>query len=216
MCGKQLRLIMTVSLMMGVAGTAHGVLITVDPDAFSVGTNISSAFAGVTLSSVGSGFDGDFDPNIFSINSAVQSFPFTASTGSLVFGTNDNTFPAVFGGWGGAMFRVDFATPTSQVLLDAIGNNSSDYAQLNAYNSGGTLVDSYSTGQLTTSVFETMGVSGAGIAYVIASGVAGDSVGFDQLRYEEPGKESIIPEPSTMLLLSLGLSGLAAKRKFLV
>ncbi len=35
---------------------SHATLVTVDPDAFAAGTDISNAFAGVSLSAVGGGF----------------------------------------------------------------------------------------------------------------------------------------------------------------
>ena len=173
----------------------------VDPDAFAVGTDISNAFAGVTLSSIGAGFDGVIDSRIFAINpNGGYPEPFSASTGSLVFGTSDNTFPHLFGGWGGEQLRVDFSIGATLVSLDAIGNNGSDFGSLQAYDAGGTLVDSYSTGQLTLSSFEAMTVSGSNIAYVIASGVGGDSLGFDNLDFNP------VPVPGAFLLGMLGLS----------
>jgi hypothetical protein len=196
------------ALMFSSIGTAA--VLTVEPDAYGEGDNISNAFPGVTLSSVGPGFDGDYDASIFAINPSVQPLePFNASTGSLVFGTNDNTYPHLFGGWGDASFRADFAYPAKEVWLDAIGNDSSDYAMLQAFDAGDNpLGDPYYTKMLTSSMFETMYVSWGSyeIAYILASGVSGDSVGFDHLV-------AAVPEPATICLLGLGTLSLIRRKR---
>jgi hypothetical protein len=180
-----------------VATVSQAVVLTAEPDSFAEGTNISNAFPGIDLISVGAGYDGDFDPNIFAVDSLTHGEPYIASTGRLVFGTNDPTFPESFGGFGGAMLRVDFTNDTNLVMLDAIGTDSSDFARLEAFTAGDVLVDTYNTASMGTSVFETMTVSSGinNIAYVLASGLFGDSVGFDHLRFE-----GVIPEPSTAML----------------
>jgi hypothetical protein len=179
------------------AAVSQAAIMTAEPDSFPVDTNISNSFPGIDLISVGPGYDGDFDPNIFARDSLAHLEPFVASTGRLVFGTNDSSFPTTFGGFGDAILRVDFTNPTNLVMLDAIGNDSSDFARLQAYTAGNALIDTYDTGSMGTSKFETMTVSSAmsDIAYVLASGRFGDSVGFDNLRFE-----GVIPEASTALL----------------
>jgi len=196
---KKLIMICTAVALVFVLTPLATAVVTVDPDAFPVGTNISNAFPGVTLSSVGPGFDGDNDPSIFSIDPTLSSIPFNASTGSLVFGTNDNTWPDVFGGLGNAQLRIDFSQGSTLVYLDAIGNNGSDYAKLEAFDSSNNLIDSYFTAQMTVSSFETMMVSGSNISYVVAGGVSGDSVGFDSMKFQP------IPAPGAILLGSIGL-----------
>jgi hypothetical protein len=204
---KKLIVILSVFVLaISLAGTASA--ISVDPDAHPVGTNISNLFSGVTLSSIGLGFDGDSDAAIYAINPLVWAEPYSASTGSLVFGTNDTTFPHLFGGIGNAQLRIDFGVLVTVVTLDGISNDASDTTMLQAYDSSNTLIDTYTTAALSTSQFETMKVAG-NIAYVIASGVSGSSVGFDNLNYNS------VPEPTTMLLLGLGLIWVAGvRRKF--
>lgn len=200
---KTLRgLVMSITLLLGISASAQAVLIGVDADDFAAGTVLNNAFSGVTLSAIGA-------TNIVSI-APIQ--PFTPTTGSLIFGHNGSLFPDGFGGNSSATaFRVDFATVTDLVLLDALGDNGSDFATLTAYDAGGFLLDTYTTGQMTIGSFETMTVSGVGIAYVIADQLGGDFVGYDYLRYNGVNG---VPEPSILALMVAGLIGIGfAKRK---
>ena len=141
------------------------------PHARGTWDNGISFFQNITLSSVGAGFDGDFDTNIFSINPSTQALePYSASTGRLVFGTNDGTFPHLFGGFGGAKMRIDFGvSDVKLVLLDGISNNGSDIARLQAFDSTNTILGTHTTAALALSQFETMSVTSAAgnIAYVL-------------------------------------------------
>jgi hypothetical protein len=191
------------------ATVSEAVLYTAEPDSFPEGANISHSFPGIAVISTGAGYDNDFDPNVFALSSLTHAEPFTASTGVRVFGTNDANFPTSFGGAGGAQMRVDFSLPTSMVKLDAIGNDSSDFGRLQAYSAANVLLSSYNTASLATSVFETMTVSsGTNIAYVLASGPNGQSVGFDYLRFEA------VPEPSeAILIVFAALKALCIRRR---
>lgn len=181
----------------------------VDPDAFAVGTDISNAFAGVSLSALGSGWGGVTGPEVYAINSAAQPLePFSASTGSLVFG-HSGFYPHLWMDPGTIQLRADFALGATDVQLDFIGNNHSDFGQLLAYDAGGTLVDSAYTGQLTLSAVETLTVSGD-ISYVIGGGInTASSLGMDNLQFTP------VPVPGAVLLGMLGLSVASLKlRKF--
>ena len=105
--------------------------------------------------------------------------------------------------------RIDFGvSDVKLVLLDGISNNGSDIARLQAFDSTNTILGMYTTAALALSQFETMSVTSAegNIAYVLASGVSGDSVGFDNLKYE-------VPEPGTIAIFGFGLVGLGYMRR---
>jgi hypothetical protein len=185
------------------SGIANATTFTADADTFAAGTDISNAFAGLTLSFEGSTFDGTSDGIIYSVN---EQNDLLASTGTRVFGTSDTNYPQIFDGISTSVFRVDFNDLATSVSLDALGDNGSDFAQLNAYTSGGVLVDSFSSAQLTSGNFDTMTVSGADIAYVIASGVGGDAVGFDNLM------ATVVPVPAAIWLFVSALGAMGTRR----
>ena len=194
---KKLIMICTIASFMACSANA-AVTVVVDPDAFAVGTDISNAFAGVSLSAVGPGWDGTTPSNVLSIDPLAHAEPFNASTGALVFG-HRGMFPSLWREAGLLQLRADFAGVVTDVHLDFIGNNSSDFGQLLAYDAGGMLVDSAYTGQLTLSSVETLTVSGD-IAYIIAGGTSGaSSLGMDNLQFNP------IPAPGAILLGSIGV-----------
>jgi len=201
-----MRLLFSAASLLLLAGSAHAATISADADSFTAGTDISNAFAGLTLSFDGSTFDGTNDGIIYSVT---ESGGLSASTGTRVFGTSDANLPNLFDGISTAVFRVDFNEVATSVSLDALGDNGSDFAQLNAYTAGGVLVDTYSTGQLMSGNFETMTIGGADIAYVIASGVGGDAVGFDNLTAQ------VVPIPAAFWLFTsaLGFLGWHSHRR---
>jgi hypothetical protein len=185
-------------------GSVQAAMLTADADDYAAGTNISNAYTGLTLSYEGATSDGTADGIIYS---TLAIDPLFASTGDRVFGTGDAGEPGLFSGTPSPVFRVDFAQTATSVSLDALGDNGSDYASLRAYTAGGLLLAEQVSGQLTSGNFETLTVSGADIAYVLAAGVVGDAVGFDNLT------ATVVPVPAAVWLFGSGLGALGWFRR---
>lgn len=178
--------------------------VSVDPDSFAHGTDVSNAFPYVTLSSTG-GASG--------LNGKVYAYgDLLASTGDKVFANNLST-PAQ---WlnknvGGYALRADFLIPTDYVAIDFIGDGGFDYGTIDAYNSAGVyLATVLSPVQLNPGQVYTAQIQRAApdVAYVIAGGLAAISstVHLDHLVFQ-------IPEPTMSLFLSLGLLLLRSRGK---
>ena len=184
---------------------ANAILITVDPDDFADGTDISNAFSGISLSAIDGG------NNILLTNSVFSQTSSLASTGTQVFG-HDGIFTQTWAQGLVADLRIDFIQATDFVSLDIIANNGSDPGFLEAYDSTGTLLGSFITqGNLGSGIPETATISSgsANIAYVIASGLGGNDVALDNLIYNS----ATVPEPTVLALLSFGLLGLGIARR---
>ena len=184
---------------------ANAILITVDPDDFADGTDISNAFSGISLSAIDGG------NNILLTNSVFSQTSSLASTGTQVFG-HDGIFTQTWAQGLVADLRIDFIQATDFVSLDIIANNGSDPGFLESYDSTGTLLGSFTTqGNLGSGIPETATISSgsANIAYVIASGLGGNDVALDNLIYNS----ATVPEPTILALLSFGLLGVGIARR---
>lgn len=113
-------------------------------------------------------------------------------------------------------FRADFLIPGVNMVSVVMGDNGGDADPLflNAFNAGGTLLDSASQ-TLAAGVFGglILSVSASNIAYVefgrtIGQTGEGNSVLFDNFSFETMTASTPIPEPSTALLIGTGLFGL--------
>ncbi len=201
--------VLTVAMLFLMASSVKGVIISADADGYSGGANISTAFAGMTLSSVGSALG--LDGFVYAYDDVL------ASTGTGVFGHNlpDHTkwyhdnypehHPESFA------LRADFDEPADRVSIDIICDDIWDYASLWAYNSDGILVDFIWTEPPLTPVeivTATISRQGFDISYIIAGGLFGNSASY---VYLDNLTANIIPEPATVLMFGLG--GLVLRKK---
>ncbi|NIL96481.1 MAG: hypothetical protein GTO62_04885, partial [Planctomycetales bacterium] len=157
---------------------------SLEPDNFANGTVLNSVLApDVTLTAVGN--------SIANANVYAQTETYS-STGANVFASTWNT-----GLWNtvDAELRIDFASDVNSVSVDAISDDSSDYAHLRAYDSAGNLLQEYVTGNLGTGVAETMTITRASneISYVLASGRTGQFTWLDNLGYSSIDDGSNVP-----------------------
>ncbi len=205
-----MRNVLTVAMLLFMASAVKGVIISADADGYSGGANISTAFAGMTLSSVGSALG--LDGFVYAYDDV------RASTGTGVFGHNlpDHTkwyhdaYPSSYHPEDFAL-RADFDEPANWVSIDIICDDIWDYATLRAYDSDGLLVDSVMTEPPLTPVevfTATISRQAFDISYIIAGGAFANSESF---VYLDNLTANITPEPGTLLLLGLG--GLMLRRK---
>lgn len=162
-------------------GVRDGIVDSIEPDDYSVGTVLDNIKPGVTLSTT-------FGGNVFAGN--VSGF---ASTGIL--GLTNNFSIA----WdSGLRLRVDFAIPTSFVSIDAISDDSFDLGRLEAYDSSGNLLATYDTAVLSTGQVETMLISRAApdIAYVLVGAVGGVTRSFWTISALVPANRVMSPMPT--------------------
>ena len=132
---------------------AYAILITVDPDDFVDGTDISSASYGLPISAIDGGLNAISTSSVFSQTSSL------ASTGTQVFG-HDGIFVETWAEGLVADLRIDFIQATDFVSLDIIANNGFDPGFLRAFDSTGTLLGSFTTlGNLGTGIPETATIS---------------------------------------------------------
>lgn len=199
---------LTAAAMVG-ATPAWSVLVDVDPDAFAAGTDISNAFAGVTLATVRTGADVNVplsvDP-VFSVSDG------GATTGTRAFGQTaaDST-------WGNGAFEyllATFSANVTSVTLDFFANDDGGDAgpQLLAFDEFGNLVD---TGQAIfvlagQSVTLTVNGSIRSVRAYWDEANRQENGGLDHLTFETAA--AAVPEPGGLLLAALaGLALLGAR-----
>lgn len=203
-----MRKLITICVIAGltlVISPAARAMITVEPDAFPVGTVLNNAYPGVTLTALGPATGGD--TRVLAYTHSL------ASTGTLVFGDPGETFNQTSWGDGNWDYlKADFAVGATTVSLDFISDNHSDANPvLAAYDSSNNLVASatvggtYSAGQVVT-----LTVSASNIAYIYAlgdplspiptGGGGTDAWVLDNLQYQP------IPAPGAILLGGIGVA----------
>ena len=214
-----------------VLGTAFAILfstivsaatIIADPDGFSLGTDLTNAFSGVSLSVTGNGSNNDASQQTVI---AVSGFsPFNnanlATTGTQVFGKDpfnpggcNGCVPAVWNEFAFNLLRADFDNPTDFVQIDLIFRDD-DTAFLRAYDAlDNLLAEIIRSGDGRADdpgeePFFTVSISRglSDISYITAGGLGGEGAYLDNLQFNAIQ----VPEPATLTIFILGLVALGA------
>jgi hypothetical protein len=161
---------------------------SVDADAFAAGAVLTNAFPGVALSVV-TGPNRPDGP--YYVISATGFNDFTqsnlATTGSRVFGNSPDAPPPAAKGWelDGRVLRADFAKPTDRVSIDLIADDMNS-GVVSAYNIDGGLLETVTVRVLSGGAHTvTITRPTADIAYMTASGIFGETMILDNLRYSK-------------------------------
>lgn len=200
-------------LMLEIAGVASAALITVDPNNFSPGTDISNSTEGITLSA----FSTETIPNPYF--KLADSKMIVRSIGNEnVFGNtgkNDNDM------WynAGHQFRVDFTSPTSFASIMVKRHDESDKAIATFYDDKSTVLHSthMDWNEWYSLLYKS---SNFDISYMIVTSVRPtDSFYIGKLTFETPPPPPpnqplpSVPVPTAILLLGSGLIGLTGARR---
>ena len=194
------------------SGIAQAIIIVVEPDDFSIGTDLTNAFPGVTLS-----VQGQPTTKVIAAdgaNAAGCCNPFPVTTGLLIFGQDPQPVPplqkfneALFG-----LMRADFALPTDYVQIDIIFDDD-DIGILRAFDATDVLLDSVlvsgagdQRGGLPPYVTAVISRGTSDIAYITVGGWDSEGGILDNLQFNRTS----VPEPSTVIIFALALSGLYA------
>lgn len=182
-------------------------LVTIEPDDYAVGTDLSSIASGVHITS----YYGD-------AVHAASSYLGTAPTGSLVFGQgwswmpgsgfglNNNLFTDHYlSDFGGDGLLIHFDQPTTYVSVLGYGPA---YAQIWAYDAAGnrlgTSVENVLSPRDTLYFSEASYSAAAGlIAYALIGGYDSSNIEIDRLQYM-----SAVPVPPAFGSMAMALSGL--------
>ena len=186
-------LVSIVILLSVLGASVQGTIISADADGFINNTDISTAFGGMTLSSVG-GYAG-LDGMVYAWGDGL------ASTGGCVFANNLSFQRQWYAGeMEGFGLRADFDIAACSVAIDIIGDDSGDYGELSAYNSAGTQIGyvmsaALDYGEVYNAIID-LG-SSYEISYIIAGGAdsTADTVHLDNLT-------ATVPEPATIVFFS--------------
>jgi hypothetical protein len=149
----------------------------IEPDNFPNGPLSDTTNPKVVLSAIGS----DTDGRVGVFNDTVT------STGSKIFYAFSPLSQAWMNTWTDSSreIKATFASSTSQVEIDVIGNGTQSYGRIDAFNSSGEVIARYTTSKLNNGQVETMRVDRPqnDIAYVVIGAHASTSVRLDNFRF---------------------------------
>lgn len=192
------------STLLGLAfsANAHATIITVEPDSFANGLDISNATPGVSLQM-------ETGNSVYAYDTGNANY---ASTGTNVFGYDASLGFGVEPFWDNKdIFRATFSALADYVAIDVINNNGAgqgtDNAYMEVFGAGGllTTIPSSSIGFPGYQTLSFQSVS-ANISYIRLSNLDGSDFNLDHLQFGN-NIPSHIPEPGLLVLMGIGLLG---------
>ena len=199
-----------ISTLLGLAFSvnAHATIITVEPDSFANGLDISNATVGVSLQM-------ETGNSVYAYGTGDTNY---ASTGTKVFGYDAGLGFGVEPFWDNQdIFRATFSALADYVAIDVINNNGAGQGTDNAY------MEVFGTdGLLTTIPSSSIGFPGyqtlsfqsvsANISYIRLSNLGGSDFNLDRLQFGNNIPNNI-PEPGSLALMGIGLLGYFSRRE---
>jgi hypothetical protein len=148
---RQIRLPISVAMLLFAVPRLSAALIAVEPDAFPAGTVLNNAFPGVTFTAIG-------DAGVLTNSNVLSLTDSHATTGTRVFGDTSGS-PTAWGDGSFSYLRADFAAGATMVSLDFAADDTDSNPFLRAFNSANVMVASASVGLVPLGSPVTLSVS---------------------------------------------------------
>ena len=201
------------------AGPAQATIVVAEPDNFADGTDLTDAFAGVTLSVVPANVVGKPPTKVITVEGATAVGTRTtnpATTGVRVFGQAPQPVAGVqkFNEDRFGLLRADFAVATDYVQIDMIFDDD-DVGILRAFDASGILLGSVKVSgdgrgpvPFVTGIISRISPD---IAFITVGGFGSEGDVLDNLQFDLLDAAAV-PEPSSLVMLCVALAGLAGVR----
>ncbi len=208
------KLFISIAMGLAFAAGAQASIITVEPDSFANGADISNATAGVTLQL-------ETGNPVYAYDTGDSNH---ASTGTQVFGYDVGFGVEPY--WDNQnIFRATFTSLVDFVSIDVVNNNGvgqgTDIAYMEVWGLNGLLATINSStigfpGHETLSFQTPMSCDAVpNISYIRMSSSDGSDFNLDRLQFgnnNPPPPPECIPEPGSLALIGIGALGLFSRR----